>query len=161
MASSAGFEVFYRREYSAAVALAFALYERGGAAEDLAQEALVAAQQRSAKVGRYDRPDAYVRHVVVNTAVSYVHRWATEGRALVRLAGRTRPWINDREPNDAAFSRTVRSFPARKTQVALFNLEDRSASTQGTDGFGSDAEVGEGHGQQTLLDWATCRYHSR
>ena len=126
--SRAGFEAFYRREYAAVVALAYALCGRGGAAEDLAQEAFLATYQRWAQVGRYDQPGAYVRHVVANMAVSYGRRRAAEGRALIGLAGRAASSVDDLEPPDAAFWRMVRSLPPRQAQsVALFYLEDRSA----------------------------------
>jgi RNA polymerase sigma-70 factor (ECF subfamily) len=66
--------------------------------------------------------------VVANLAVSYGRRRAAEGRALVRLAGRARSSVDDLEPVDAAFWRTVRSLPRRQAQtVALFYLEDRAA----------------------------------
>jgi len=127
-ATAAGFEAFYRREYAPVVALAFALCGRGGAAEDLAQEAFLSTHRHWAKVGQYDRPDAFVRHVVANMAVSYARRRAAEGRALVRLAGRARSSVDDLEPLDAAFWRTVRTLPPRQAQaVALYYLEDRSA----------------------------------
>jgi RNA polymerase sigma factor (sigma-70 family) len=122
------FEAFYRREYAAMVALAFALCGQGGAAEDLAQEAFLRTYQRWAKVGRYDRPDAFVRRVVVNMAVSVARRRAAEGRALVGLAGSAPSFVDDLEPVDADFWRQVRSLSPRQAQsVALFYLEDRSA----------------------------------
>jgi RNA polymerase sigma factor (sigma-70 family) len=127
-ATRAGFEAFYRREYAAVVALAFALCGRGGAAEDLAQEAFLSTYRHWAKVADYDRPGAYVRHLVANLAVSYGRRRAAEGRALMGLAGRARSSVDDLEPPDAAFWRTVRSLPPRQAQcVALYYLEDRSA----------------------------------
>jgi len=130
--SVAGFEAFYRREYAPVVALAFALSGRGAAAEDLAQDAFLATHRQWAKVGCYDRPEAYVRHVVANMAVSYARRRASEGRALVRLAGWARSAVDELEPHDAAFWRTVRSLPARQAQVvALYYLEDRSAEEIG------------------------------
>jgi RNA polymerase sigma-70 factor, ECF subfamily len=47
---------------------------------------------------------------------------------LVGLAGRARSSVDDLEPLDAAFWRTVRSLPPRQAQcVALYYLEDRSA----------------------------------
>jgi RNA polymerase sigma-70 factor (ECF subfamily) len=122
------FEAFYRHEYAAVVALAFALCGRGGAAEDLAQEAFLRAYQHWARVGHYDRPDAFVRRVVANMAVSFGRRRAAEGRALVGLAAGGRSAVDDLEPPDAAFWQHVRSLPRRQAQtVALFYLEDRSA----------------------------------
>jgi RNA polymerase sigma factor (sigma-70 family) len=122
------FEAFYRREYAAVVALAYALCGRGAAAEDLTQEAFLATYQHWAKVGHYERPGAYVRHVVANLAISYGRRRAVEARALVGLAGRTRSRVDDLEPPDAEFWQTVRSLPPRQAQaVALYYLEDRPA----------------------------------
>jgi RNA polymerase sigma-70 factor (ECF subfamily) len=127
-ATRAGFEAFYGREYAAVVALAYALCGRGGAAEDLAQEAFLVTYQRWAKVAGYEKPGAYVRRVVANKAVSFARRRAAEGRALVGLAGRARSSVNDLEPPDATFWRMVRGLPPRQAQcVALFYLEDRSA----------------------------------
>jgi RNA polymerase sigma-70 factor, ECF subfamily len=130
----AGFEVFYRSEYAAVVALAYALCGRGAAAEDLAQEAFLTTYRHWAKVAGYDKPGAYVRHVVANLAVSHGRRRAAEGRALMGLAGRASSSVDDLElePPDAAFWRTVRSLPPRQAQcVALYYLEDRSADEIG------------------------------
>jgi RNA polymerase sigma-70 factor (ECF subfamily) len=122
------FELFYRREYAPVVALGFALCGRGAAAEDLAQEAFLKTYQHWSRVGHYDRPDAFVRRVVANMAVSVSRRRAAEGRALVGLAGRARSSVDDLEPVDAVFWQHVRSLPRRQAQcVALFYLEDRSA----------------------------------
>jgi len=132
VATTAGFEAFYRREYAPVVALAFALCGRGAAAEDLAQEAFLATHRHWARIEHYERPDAFVRHVVSNMAVSYARRRAAEARALVRLAGRSRSSVEDLEPVDAAFWRTVRSLPPRQAQaVSLYYLEDRSAEEIG------------------------------
>jgi RNA polymerase sigma-70 factor (ECF subfamily) len=126
------FDQFYRREYAAVVALAFALCGRGGVAEDLAQEAFLRAYQRWSRVSGYDRPDAFVRRVVVNLAVSFARRRAAEGRALVGLAVGARSLVEGLEPLDAAFWHEVRSLPRRQAQtVALFYLEDRSAEEIG------------------------------
>jgi RNA polymerase sigma factor (sigma-70 family) len=127
-AGRAGFEAFYRREYGAVVAFAYALCGRGAAAEDLAQEAFLATFRHWAKVGDYDRPEAYVRHVVANMATSSGRRRRAEGRAMVGLAGRSRSSVDNLEPPDAAFWRKVRQLPTRQAQsVALYYLEDRSA----------------------------------
>jgi RNA polymerase sigma-70 factor (ECF subfamily) len=127
-AARSEFELFYRREYAPVVALAFALCGRGGAAEDLAQEAFLKTYQNWSRVGHYDRPDAFVRRVVANMAISVSRRRAAEGRALVGLAGGARSSVEDLEPVDAVFWQQVRCLPGRQAQcVALFYLEDRSA----------------------------------
>ncbi len=79
------FDVFYRRELRPVVGLAYVLTGRRSAAEDLAQEAFVAAYRRWRDIGGYDDPGAWVRAVAMNHARSRVRRRATEARALVRL----------------------------------------------------------------------------
>jgi RNA polymerase sigma-70 factor (ECF subfamily) len=122
------FEAFYRREYPRLVALAYALSGRRAAAEDLAQDAFLTAHQRWGRIGAYEHPEAYVRRVVANAAVSAGRRLAAEGRALRRLAVRSRSEVDDLEPPDAEFWRAVRSLSPRQAQtLALYYLEDRTA----------------------------------
>ena len=120
------FEAFYLREYRRVVELAYALSGSRSGAEDLAQEAFMAAHGRWAEVGGYERPGAWVRKVAANLASSALRRRLAEGRALLRLAGRRescRPAALT-EP-DADFWRAVRDLPRRQAQaIALFYLED-------------------------------------
>jgi hypothetical protein len=64
------FDVFYRRELRPVVGLAYVLTGRRSAAEDLAQEAFVAAYRRWRDIGGYDDPGAWVRRVVALAAYS-------------------------------------------------------------------------------------------
>ena len=121
------FESFYRREFRPVVGLAFALSGSRLGAEDLAQEAFVAAHQRWDRIGTYDKPGAWVRRVVVNLANSGFRRRAAEARALTRLAGQRHQSLPELDPEDAEFWRTVRQLPERQAQaIALFYIEDRS-----------------------------------
>jgi RNA polymerase sigma-70 factor (ECF subfamily) len=122
----ADFEGFYRRDRRRVVALAYALSGSRTAAEELAQEAFLAAFGSWHKVGGYDDPGAWVRRVVVNHSVSRIRRRVAEARALTRLANRpTSP--SELAPYDAEFWRAVRSLPARQAQtVALHYVDDRS-----------------------------------
>jgi RNA polymerase sigma-70 factor, ECF subfamily len=136
------FDAFYYREYRAVVALAYALTGRTWAAEDLAQDAMLATHQRWSTVCRYESPAGYVRHVVANLAVSHRRRLLVEGRAITRLAGRARPAVDALEPPDAEFWRAVRSLPRRQAQtLALYYLEDRSTDEIGSILHCSDATV--------------------
>lgn len=126
------FEVFYRREYPRVVALAYALTGRRSTAEDLAQDAFLATHQRWAKVAAYEHPEAYVRRVVANAAISSRRRLAAEGRAMRRLAVRSRTSVEDLEPPDAKFWREVRKLAPRQAQaLALYYLEERTADEIG------------------------------
>lgn len=124
--SPEAFEVFYRREYAAVVGLAYALSGSRWTAEDLAQEAFLAAHRNWPRVADMDQPGAWVRRVVSNLAVSVIRRRIAEGRALARIVLRQTPAVTELSAADAEFWRAVRSLPRRQAQViALFYLEDR------------------------------------
>ena len=139
--SSPSFEDFYVREYPAVVGLAYALSGSRWGAEDLAQEAFLAAHRQWDRIGSYDQPGAWVRRVVANLSVSSFRRRAAEAKALARFALTQAPPLPDIAASDPAFWAAVRSLPRRQAQVvALFYLEDRSVAdvaaildmTQGT-----------------------------
>ena len=79
------FEDFYGREYLAVVGLAYALSGSRWGAEDLAQEAFLAAHRDWDRIGAYDQPGAWVRRVVANLSVSGFRRRAAEAKALARI----------------------------------------------------------------------------
>lgn len=121
------FEAFYRREYHAVVALAYALTGRAAAAEELAQDAFLATYRSWAKVSAYDVPGAFVRRVVANMSVSFRRRLAAEARAMARVGSRPTAWAAPLPAPDADFWRSVRSLPRRQSQVlALRYLEERT-----------------------------------
>jgi RNA polymerase sigma-70 factor (ECF subfamily) len=121
------FEDFFRREYHAVVALAFALTGRAAAAEELAQDAFLVTYRSWVKVSSYEMPAAFVRRVVANMSVSFRRRLAAEARAMTRVASRPAAWAAPLSAPDADFWRSVRSLPRRQAQVlALRYLEDRS-----------------------------------
>jgi RNA polymerase sigma-70 factor, ECF subfamily len=124
------FEHFYEREYHSLVSLGYALTGSWPAAEDLAQEAFLAAHQDWPRISRYEQPGAWVRRVAVNRAVSLRRRQLAEARSLVRLAtGRLLAGEGADQRQEAAeeaadFWRVVRTLPRRQAQaVALFYLE--------------------------------------
>src|SRR5688500_16119175 len=107
------FEALYRRDLPAVTALAYALSGSRSAAEELSQEAFLAAYRSWARIGAYDDPGAWVRRVVANRAVSRVRRAAAEARALARLGGR-RQLPAELPESAAAFWAAVRSLPPRQ-----------------------------------------------
>jgi RNA polymerase sigma-70 factor (ECF subfamily) len=119
------FEDFYRREYRSVVGLAYALSGSRWVAEDIAQEAFVAAHRRWEVIGTFDQPGYWVRRVVSNLAVSAIRRRMVEAKALARLAlGRHEP-LPELEPADHEFWKAVRSLPRRQAQaITLHYLED-------------------------------------
>lgn len=119
------FEELYRRDYTRLVGLAHGLSGSRSAAEELVQEAFLAAHRRWSDIGRYDDPAAWVRRVVVNRSVSVVRRRVAEGLAMARLGARRE--LPDALPErDEAVWRAVRSLPRRQAQVvALHYVDDR------------------------------------
>lgn len=119
------FDRFYAREFPKMVSIAFALSGGRLAAEDLAQEAMIAAYRRWPEVGVLERPGGWVRRVVLNLAASAYQRRKAEARALLRLA----PLRGERPAELSAesyeFWQAVRRLPKRQAQaVALHYLED-------------------------------------
>lgn len=119
------FTDFYEHEYRSVVGLAYALTGSRSAAEELAQDGFIAAYRRWADIGGYERPEAWVRRVVVNSSRSWGRRKGAEVRALTRLRGRREP-LDELPQPDHEFWSAVRALPRRQAQaVALHYLEDR------------------------------------
>jgi RNA polymerase sigma factor (sigma-70 family) len=119
------FEDFYRREYMSVVGLAYALSGSRSGAEDLAQEAFLAAHRNWERIVGYERPGAWVRRVVANLSVSAFRRRIAEAKALARAALGEPTELRDLGAADPDFWTAVRALPRRQAQVvALFYLED-------------------------------------
>ena len=132
--SSAGtaaedFDAFYAREYPAILTLTYALSGSRWAAEDLTQEAFLTAHRHWERVGGYERPGAWVRHVAANLAASAFRRRMSEARALARAAAGQPPAVSELPSEGADFWNAVRSLPRRQAQaIALYYLEDLSVA---------------------------------
>jgi RNA polymerase sigma-70 factor, ECF subfamily len=112
---STGFDGFYCRELPRLVTLARGLC--GSAfAEDIAQEAMLAAYRHWGELSRMEHREAWVRRVCANMAVSHFRRRAIEARAIVRLARRREP--ADLPPTHGEFWTRLRQLPRRQAQVA-------------------------------------------
>jgi RNA polymerase sigma-70 factor, ECF subfamily len=121
------FDAFYSSEFPRMVDLAYALSGSRIAAEDLAQEALLAAHAKWDRVANLDRPGAWVRRVVMNKAASLYQRRAAELRALARLAPLRGSSFLRVDSETAHVWDEVRKLPRRQAQVvALFYLDQLS-----------------------------------
>lgn len=113
------FDDFYRRELPGLVALARAL-SGSASADDIAQDAMLAAYRRWDAVAELDLPAAWVRRVCANRAVSTLRRRGVETRALLRLSTR-----REEPPPMAvlheAFWLEVRRLPRRQAQVVALH----------------------------------------
>lgn len=118
------FESFYRTEYRPVVGLAYALSGSRIAAEDIAQDAFLAAHRQWDRVASYDKPEAWVRRVVANLSVSFIRTKTREAGAVARLKSRD-SYLPVMAEEDAHFWKAVRALPKRQAQaIALHYLED-------------------------------------
>ncbi len=126
------FDELYRRDFAAVVAVAYVLSGSRTAAEELAQEAFLAAHRRWEDISGYDDPGAWVRRVCVNRSISLVRRRVSEAKAMARLASR-RVLPEELPPDSEAFWQAVRRLPRRQAQVvALHYLDDLPISAVAT-----------------------------
>jgi RNA polymerase sigma-70 factor (ECF subfamily) len=112
------FDEVYSRLYPSMVRLAFVLSGSHPAAEDVAQEAFLAAYKKWDQLAVLENPDGWIRRVVVNKAHSRLRRVYAEGRARVRWAG-GRSFSVELPYQTEAFWREVRSLPRRQAQALV------------------------------------------
>ena len=118
------FEAFYPREFPRILVLARAL-AGAAAAEDLAQEVMLAAYRRWEMITLLDSPGAYVRGICLHQAASFTRRKIAERRALQRYAARPTARVDAMAPDSERFWAEVRRLPRRQAQsVALFYALD-------------------------------------
>jgi RNA polymerase sigma-70 factor (ECF subfamily) len=110
-----GFADFYRAELPGLVALARGLCG-SVVADDIAQEAMLAAYRRWTEVEGFDQPQAWVRRTCANLAISTFRKRMTEVRALSRLSARPVPAPLDADVEE--FWAAVRGLPRRQAQCA-------------------------------------------
>ncbi|MDZ7679373.1 MAG: sigma-70 family RNA polymerase sigma factor [Acidimicrobiales bacterium] len=126
----ADFDSFYVAHWAPVAALAYTLCGSRPVAEELAQDAFTAVYRDWQRVSRLDRPDAWVRRVASNAAISVLRRRDREKRARLRLAAGPDRGGDQRTVLPAEhehFWAEVRRLPTRQAQaVALHYLEDRS-----------------------------------
>lgn len=121
------FDAFYTREFPRMVDLAYALSGSRLAAEDLAQEAMIAAHRNWDRVGALDKPGAWVRRVVINKASSLYQRRKAELIALARLAPVRGALPARLDSEHEHIWREVRRLPPRQREaVGLFYVGDLS-----------------------------------
>jgi RNA polymerase sigma-70 factor (ECF subfamily) len=114
------FEHFYRSEYRRVLGLAYGLCGDRGLAEEVTQEAFLAAFKSWEGL---DNPAGWVRSVVANRSRSWLRRRYAEMRALVRLGAEADPSIREMPADSAHFWWQVRRLPRRQAQaIALVYL---------------------------------------
>jgi len=122
------FDELYKREYRPLVALAYGLSGSRGAAEEIVQDAFMAAHRRWPSISSYDMPSMWLRRVVANRSASTVRRRIAEARALTRVA----TWANRPDPlperHDELW-RAVRRLPSQQAKALLLRyVDDRTVA---------------------------------
>ncbi len=121
VAAKEEFDRFYRREYPAVLALTHVMTGNPSQAQDLAQDAFVAAFQ---KWNTIDNPSAWIRTVVTNRSRSWFRKRYREARALLRVQTPDAAPPAELQAESSEFWATVRSLPTRQAQaLTLFYLE--------------------------------------
>lgn len=124
------FDAFYRAEFPRMVNIAYALSGSRLGAEDLAQEAMIAAHREWARIGSLDKPGAWTRRVVINKAASLYQRRMAELRAVARLGLLRGSMPEPLDPEWEHLWHEVRRLPHRQAQaVTLFYVDDLTVST--------------------------------
>jgi RNA polymerase sigma-70 factor (ECF subfamily) len=123
------FDRFFRTQLRPLLALAYALSGSRSAAEDLAQEALLAAFKNWSRVRELNNPGAWVRRVVANGAISNLRRRIVEDRAMstkLRLHDEEGPTIGALADHNEHVWAAIRALPWRQAQVITLRTLDRS-----------------------------------
>jgi RNA polymerase sigma-70 factor, ECF subfamily len=150
------FDHFFRAQMRPLIALAYALSGSRPVAEDLAQEALLAAFKNWERVRELESPDGWVRRVVANRAVSNVRRRIVEVTTMS-----TRLRLHDEEgstigaiPADTEHVwAAIRKLPRRQAQVITLRTLDRSTVAEIADVLEISEEAASTHlrrARQTL-----------
>jgi len=124
----ASFEAFYREQFRPILRTALALTRDVGAAEDLTQDAFLVARNRWDEISQYERPDMFVRRVVVNRSRSRFRSFTREVRALGRLRGRVHDTGRIPDPAPEVWE-AIASLSRRQAQVVVLAIiEDLSVA---------------------------------
>jgi RNA polymerase sigma-70 factor (sigma-E family) len=117
------FEEFMKREQQLVVGLLYGLTGDWYAAEDLAQDAFAAAQARWSRVGRLDKPGAWVRRVAINGQ----RRWRSRRLREARLLAQQSPLVGDEQVELATehveLWDAIRRLPRGQSEVIVLRFQ--------------------------------------
>jgi RNA polymerase sigma-70 factor, ECF subfamily len=140
------FDAFFRREQRGLVALGYALTGSRTAAEDIAQDALVAANRRWDRVGQLDSPIGWTRRVVANRSTSFIRRRINEAKALSRVDQRRNSLEDGSMPSESEHMwRLIRRLPRRQAQVVTLKALHQLSLQEIADVLGVSKETVQTH----------------
>lgn len=125
------FDAFYRAQRKALVALAYTVTGSTWGAEDLAQDALMAAYRSWDRVRATDNPGTWVRRILLNKAASAHRRRIAEVKALTRrrLDGEYVPFP-DVTGDAERIWKEVRRLPRRQVQIIALAYVEQLTPTE-------------------------------
>jgi RNA polymerase sigma-70 factor (sigma-E family) len=113
------FEEFTRTRLAPLLRFATMLCVDAGLAEDLVQDVLIKAHARWGQIEGLDRPEAYVRRMVVNEFLSWRRKWARViPSAVIQHPVQVPDHAEGHAERDALFRRLLR-LPARQRAVIV------------------------------------------
>jgi len=122
------FDAFYRREFTTLALLAGTITGNRAIGEDLAQEALSRVHEQWSKVSGLDKPGAWARRVTINLAIGRKRRFASEARAMLRLAPAATEATEERQGDPEVWAAVSKLAPRQRAVIALRYIEDRPVS---------------------------------
>lgn len=123
--------------------LAYALSGDMATAEDLSQEAFMAAFRRWEEVGAIDHPGAWVRRVVANKSVSRFRRVVAEGRAFLRFG--PDPVGASPSVDSLAVWTAMRKLPRRQAEVIVLVYFSGLSHAEAAEVMGCSVETARTH----------------
>jgi len=122
----AGIDALFVHEYAGLARLAFLLTDDRSSAEEVAMEAFARALAGWRRIRSMDRPDLYLRRIVVNLCSSNIKRRGIERRANARAAAQ-RLEVPPPSASEPSIAKAVSELPVRQRAcVVLRYYEDRS-----------------------------------
>ena len=126
---SSSFDGFYRSNVRGLVALGWSLTGDPDVAADLAHYAMGEAAASWERVELLERPDLWVRRVVINRSATHFRTRERQQRALVAVGPSTQPDELELSESTARFFELVRELPPLQARVVtLHYLEDRAVA---------------------------------
>jgi RNA polymerase sigma-70 factor (ECF subfamily) len=122
------FDEIFRVQYDRMVRALTAAYGDREAAADAVQDAFTRAYARWGRIGRYEDPAGWVRHVAVNRLRDHFRRATRGRRAVERLAGRvdTTAAMAGPEPGSDLLAHLATLPQQQRTALSLFYVEELS-----------------------------------
>jgi len=138
------FGAFYQREYRPVLGVAYALTGDMSAAEDLCQEAFMAAFRRWDEVGTMEHAGAWVRRVVANRSASRFRRLAAEGRAMLRF-GREPLDLSSPSAESVAVWTALRRLSSRQAVIVVLTFFSGLSHAEAAQVMGCSVETARTH----------------